>query len=92
MSGSSLLAGLQIAFFRQLLKLSGRISPWPHVIFAELAPAPWQADLVGSDLGLHAQAGQHGLCMTMYINEGSLHPDVLSDNIHDALGNPGCCN
>ncbi len=23
--------------------------------------------------------------------EGSLHPDVLSDNIHDALGNAGCC-
>ncbi len=26
------------------------------------------------------------------MDEGSLHPDNLSDNIHDALGNPGCCN
>ncbi len=26
------------------------------------------------------------------MDEGSLHPDILSDNIHDALGNPGCCN
>ncbi len=26
------------------------------------------------------------------MDEGSLHPDVLSDNIQDALGNSGCCN
>ena len=26
------------------------------------------------------------------MDEGSLDPDILSDNIHDALGNPGCCN
>ncbi len=26
------------------------------------------------------------------MDEGSLHPDILSDNIHDALGNPECCN
>ncbi len=26
------------------------------------------------------------------MDEGSLHPDILSDNFHDALGNPGCCN
>ncbi len=26
------------------------------------------------------------------MEEGSLHLDILSDNIHDALGNPGCCN
>ncbi len=24
--------------------------------------------------------------------EGNLHPYILSDNIHDALGSPGCCN
>ncbi len=23
--------------------------------------------------------------------EDSLHLDILGDNIHDALGNPGCC-
>ncbi len=26
------------------------------------------------------------------INEGSLHPALLSDNNHDDLGNPRCCN
>ncbi len=26
------------------------------------------------------------------MDEGSLHPDILSDNTYDALGNPGCCN
>ncbi len=26
------------------------------------------------------------------MDEGSLHPDILSDNINDALGNPGCSN
>ncbi len=26
------------------------------------------------------------------MDEGSLHPDILSDNIRDALDNPGCCN
>ncbi len=24
--------------------------------------------------------------------EGSLHRDILDDNLRDALGNPGCCN
>ncbi len=32
------MAGFQIAFFRQLLKLRKEISP--HVVFAELAEAP----------------------------------------------------
>ncbi len=26
------------------------------------------------------------------MDEGSLYPDMLSYNIHDSLGNPGCCN
>ncbi len=25
-------------------------------------------------------------------DEGSLDPDIMSGNIHDTLGNPGCCN
>ncbi len=38
-----------------------------------------------------------GICHTgadMYISmdEGNLHPDLLRDNSHDALGNLGCCN
>ncbi len=26
------------------------------------------------------------------MGEGSLHPDILNDKIHDTLGNPGCCS
>ncbi len=26
------------------------------------------------------------------MDEGSLHPEILNDIIHDAFGNPGCCN
>ncbi len=40
--------------------------------------------LVITGPGLYAQADS--------LAEGSLHPDILSDSIHDALGNPGCCN
>ncbi len=76
------MAGLQIAFFRQLLKLRRSISP--QVIFAELAEAPWQRTWWSQVLGF-----MHRLDS---MDEGSLHPDILSDNIHDALGNPGCCN
>ncbi len=76
------MAGLQIAFFRQLLKLRTSISP--HVIFAELAEDPWQRTWWSQVLGF-----MHRLDS---MDEGSLHPDILSDNIHDALGNPGCCN
>ncbi len=38
--------------------------------------------------------GRHclGLISILLFDEGSLHPDILSDNIHDALSNPGCCN
>ncbi len=76
------MAGLQVAFFRQILKLGKSISP--HVIFAELAEAPWQRTCWSQVLRF-----MHRLDS---MDEGSLHPDVLSDNIHDALGNPGCCN
>ncbi len=26
------------------------------------------------------------------MDKGSLHRDILGDNIHGALDNPGCCN
>ncbi len=74
--------GLQIAFFRQLLKLRRNILP--DVIFAELAEPSWQRTWWSQDLGF-----MHRLDST---DEGSLHPDNLSDNIHDAFGNSGCCN
>ncbi len=79
------MAGLQITFFRQLLKLRRSISP--HVVFAELAEAPWQRTWWSQVLRF-----MHRLDS---MDEGSLHPDTLSDNIHDALDNPmlpGCCN
>ncbi len=76
------MAGLQIAFFRQILKLRKSISP--HVVFAELAEAPWQRTWWSQVLRfMHRLESMDG---------GSLHPDILSDNIHDALCNPGCCN
>ncbi len=76
------MAGLQIAFFRQILKLRKSISP--HVIFAELAEAPWQRTWWSQVLRfMHRLDSMDG---------GSLHPDILSDNIHDALCNRGCCN
>ncbi len=79
------MAGLQIAFFRQILKLMKlRKSISPHVIFAELAEAPWQRTWWSQVLRF-----MHRLDS---MDEGSLHPDILSDNIHDALCNPGCCN
>ena len=56
----------------------------PHVVFAELAEAPWQRTYWSQVLGF-----MHRLDS---MDEGSLHPDILSDNIHDALGNPRCCN
>ncbi len=71
-------AGLQLAFFRHLLKLRRSISP--HVIFAELAEAPWQRTWWSQVLGF-----MHRL---ESMDENSLHPDILSDNIHDLLGNP----
>ncbi len=76
------MAGLQIAFFRQILKLRKSISP--YVILAELAEAPWQRTWWSQVLRF-----MHRLDS---MDEGSLHPDILSDNIHDALRNPGCCN
>ena len=82
--GLKSMAGLQIAFFRQILKLRKSISP--HVIFAELAlpKAPWQRTWWSQVLRF-----MHRLDS---MDEGSVHPDILGDNIHDALGGPGCCN
>ncbi len=67
---------------RQLLKLRTSVSL--HVIFAELAEGLWQQTWWSQILGF-----MHRLDS---MDEGNLHPDILSDNIHDALGNPRCCN
>ncbi len=75
------MAGLQIACFRQLLKLRRSISP--HVIFAELAEAPWQRAWWAQVLGFMHRLGSMDESI-----EGSLHPDISSNNIHGALGNP----
>ncbi len=67
-----------------LARLMLRKSISPHVIFAELAEAPWQRTWWSQVLRfMHRLDSMDG---------GSLHPDILSDNIHDALCNPGCCN
>ncbi len=59
----------------------------PHVLFAELAKAPWQRTWWSQVLRFISF--MHTLDS---MDEGSLHPDILSDNIHDALGKSGCCN
>ncbi len=60
------MAGLQIAIFRQLLKLRKSISP--HVIFAELAEALWQRTWWSQVLRF-----MHRLDS---MDEGSLHPSI----------------
>ncbi len=68
------MVGLQLASSRQGLKLRTGISPpVGQVGSAKLADFAWK--LMISVLGLHAQFS---------MAEGSLHPDVLTDNIHDA--------
>ncbi len=64
--GLKSMAGLQVAFFRQVLKLRKSISP--HVIFAELAEAPWQRTWWSQVLRF-----MHRLDS---MDEGSLHPDM----------------
>ncbi len=67
-----------------LYERCGVLSSCLPVIFAELAEAPWQRTWWSQVLRF-----MHRLDS---MDEGSLHPDILSDNIHDTLGNPGCCN
>ncbi len=62
------MVGLQIAFSCQLLRLRRGI--FPHVNFAELAEALCQVWGFMHRLNSIAQS--------------TLHPDILSDNIHDA--------
>ncbi len=55
----------------------------PHVYFAELAEVrqrTWLFQVLGFMHNLDSMA------------ESSLHTDIWSDNIHDALCNPACCN
>ncbi len=47
------------------------------MIFAELAEAPWQRTWWSQVLGFMPRLNS--------MDEGILHPDVFSDNIHDAL-------
>ena len=65
--------GLQLASSRQGLKLRTGISPPVGQVGSAKLEIAWK--LMISVLGLHAQ---------LSMAEGSLHPDILSDNIRDA--------
>ena len=86
-SGASLpelskMGALQLAFFRQLCKLRRSVSA--SVIFAELAEVPWLRVWWTQVLSF-----MHRLSK---MSEGSLHADILKDNIHDAEHSPLVAN
>ncbi len=75
-------SGLQIAFFRHILRR--RIGTSTPVGFAEQTQVLWQRTCWSQVLGFMPRLDS--------MAEGSLHPDILSDNNHDAHDNPGCYN
>ena len=78
----SKMGALQLAFFRQLCKLRRSVSA--SVIFAELAEVPWLRVWWTQVLSF-----MHRLSK---MSEGSLHADILKDNIHDAEHSPLVAN
>ncbi len=78
----SKMGALQLAFFRQLCKLRRSVSA--SVICAELAEVPWLRVWWTQVLSF-----MHRLSK---MSEGSLHADILKDNIHDAEHSPLVAN
>ena len=66
---------LQLAFFRQVCRLRNSVSA--PIVFAELAEAPWLRIWWSQVIGF-----MHRLAK---MSSDSLHADILSDNINDAL-------
>ena len=68
------MADLQLGFFWQACQLRKSVSA--PIVFAKLAEVPWQRAWLSQVLGFaHRLAG---------MPEGSLHAEILSDNILDA--------
>ena len=66
---------LQLAFFRQICRLRNSVSA--PIVFAELAEPPWLRIWWSQVIGF-----MHRLAK---MSSDSLHADILSDNINDAL-------
>ena len=66
---------LQLAFFRQIFRLRNSVSA--PIVFAELAEPPWLRIWWSQVIGF-----MHRLAK---MSSDSLHADILSDNINDAL-------
>ena len=66
---------LQLAFFRQICRLRNSVSA--SIGFAELAKVPWLRTWWSQVIGF-----MHRLAK---MSDDSLHANILSDNIHDAL-------
>ena len=74
--------GIQLSFFRNLCQL--RKSVTPHIIFREFAERPWLDSWWSMVLGFMRRLS--------LLPEGSLHLDVLRDNIADARQPLMCAN
>ena len=73
---------LQLAFFRHLCRLRKSVSA--SIIFAELAEVPWQRTWWLQVVGYMQRLAN--------MPQASLHAEILSDNILDALQAPGYDN
>ena len=73
---------LQLAFFRQLCRLRKSVSA--SIVFAELADVPWQRTWWLQVVGFMQRLAN--------MPEASLHAEILSDNITDAVQAPGFDN
>ena len=73
---------IQLSFFRNLCQL--RKSATPHIIFGEFAERPWLDSWWSMVLGFMRRLS--------LLPEGSLHLDILQDNIADAQQPLMCAN
>ncbi len=74
--------GIQISFFRQLCHLKRSVTP--NIIFREFSEGPWLEKWWSFLLGFMRRLS--------LLPEGSLHLDILRDNIADAKGPLPCAN
>ena len=73
---------IQISFFRQLCHLKRTVTP--NTIFREFSEGPWLEKWWSFLLGFMRRLS--------LLPEGSLHLDILRDNIADAKGPLPCAN
>ena len=76
------MAEVQLAFFRQLCRLKKSVTP--AIIFRELSERPWVHRWWNQVIGF-----MHRLSN---MPDGSIHAEILRDNIADARQHPSCGN